>query len=65
MPKSSATLYQALLKLKSEEECAAFFRDLCTPAEIIAMTERWRIAQLLDEDNFSLIGKFMKKQGLV
>jgi TrpR-related protein YerC/YecD len=53
MPKPSTTLYQALLKLKSEEECIAFFHDLCTPTEIIAMTERWRVAQLLDEDNFS------------
>lgn len=46
-------LYQALLLLKSEEEYAAFFRDLCTPAEIIAMSERWRVAQLLDEENLS------------
>ena len=53
MPHSSPTLYQALLRLKSEEECIAFFKDLCTPAEIAAMTERWKVAQLLAQDNFS------------
>jgi TrpR-related protein YerC/YecD len=53
MPESSTTLYQALLKLKSEAECIAFFQDLCTPAEITAMTERWRVAQLLHQESFS------------
>jgi TrpR-related protein YerC/YecD len=27
----------------------AFLEDLCTPAEILAMADRWRVAQLLDE----------------
>lgn len=43
-------LYQAILELKTVEECFAFFRDLCTPAEITAMKERWRLAQLLDNE---------------
>lgn len=42
-------LYRAILSLKDEEECFSFFRDLCTPAEIKAMKERWRVAQLLEE----------------
>ena len=41
-------LYEAILKLKTKDECAAFFTDLCTPAEMDALKERWLIARLLD-----------------
>ena len=47
------SLYEALLQLKSIDECEAFFKDLCTPAEIKAMKERWLVAQLLDEGQLS------------
>ncbi len=43
------SLYQAILTLKTVEECTAFFNDLCTPAEVAAMTERWEVALLLDD----------------
>lgn len=43
--KASDRLYQALLSLKTKEECAAFLRDLCTPAEIQAMAERFAAAE--------------------
>ncbi|MCS5597082.1 MAG: YerC/YecD family TrpR-related protein [Pseudomonadota bacterium] len=46
-------LYQAILSLGSEEECAAFMEDLCTPAELTAMRERWLIANLLYEGRLS------------
>lgn len=46
-------LYGAVLELKDVEECFNFFRDLCTPAEIKALKERWRIAQILDEGELS------------
>ena len=39
----------ALASLESPGEAMAFLRDLCTPAEIRAMAERWHVAQLLDE----------------
>lgn len=41
------TLERALLTLKTEEEAAAFLRDLCTPGEIKDLNERWAIAQEL------------------
>ncbi len=47
------TLYEAVLQLKSPKECEAFLQDLCTPAEINAMQERWRVAQLLDSRTLS------------
>lgn len=46
-------LYKALLQLKTVEECALFFKDLCTPAEITAMSDRLRVAKLLDEQSLS------------
>ena len=40
-------LAAALLTLRSVEECRAFFRDLCTPAEIEAMADRWAVVESL------------------
>jgi TrpR-related protein YerC/YecD len=40
-------LYTAVAALKSAEECRAFFRDLCTPAEIQAMADRWSVVEFL------------------
>ena len=42
-------LFKAILELKDLEECHRFFVDLCTPAEIQAITDRWRVACLLSE----------------
>ncbi len=51
--KAEVSLYEAILALKSAEECASFFHDLCTPAENMAMRERWRVAQLLNQRQLS------------
>ena len=40
-------LYNAVAALQSAEECRAFFRDLCTPAEIQAMADRWSVVEFL------------------
>jgi TrpR-related protein YerC/YecD len=40
-------LYSAVLALRSPEELRAFFRDLCTPAELQAMSDRWAVVELL------------------
>lgn len=44
-----AKLYEALLKLKTPEECYAFFTDLCTVSEQMAMEQRFEVAMLLDQ----------------
>jgi TrpR-related protein YerC/YecD len=46
---SEKDLFKAILKLKDLDECSRFFMDLCTPAEIQAMTDRWRVARLLSK----------------
>jgi len=40
-------LFAAILNLRSVEECRAFFRDLCTPAELQALADRWAVVGLL------------------
>jgi len=40
-------LFNAVLQLASVAECRAFFGDLCTPAELQAMKDRWAVAELL------------------
>ena len=47
--KAEKALFKAIVSLKTPEECSAFFKDLCTPAELTAMADRWRVAQLLAE----------------
>lgn len=44
------TLYQAILTLKTPDECRAFFRDLCTPAELQALADRWAVVELLQQE---------------
>src|SRR5262245_51748293 len=39
------SLYAAVLTLRSLDECRGFFRDLCTPAEIQAMADRWAVVE--------------------
>ena len=42
-------LYQAILLLKTEEECYNFFQDLCTIPELRSMEQRYEVARLLNE----------------
>jgi TrpR-related protein YerC/YecD len=46
---AARSLSEALLSLESAAEMKQFLEDLCTPAEIEAMVDRWRVAQLLDK----------------
>lgn len=43
------TLFEAILSLESEEECYMFFEDLCTVAELSAISQRYRVAQMLKD----------------
>jgi len=40
-------LYRAILKLKTSQEVAAFWRDLLTLKEIKTFAKRWQMSQLL------------------
>ena len=40
-------LYAAILQLQTAEEVESFFFDLCSPAELEGIVDRWRVAQML------------------
>ncbi|MBQ0084510.1 MAG: TrpR-related protein YerC/YecD [Clostridiales bacterium] len=40
-------LYEVILKLKTKEDCAALFEDLCTKKEVEKMADRIDAADLL------------------
>ena len=42
-------LFDAVLTLKTREECYAFFSDACTPKEINAIAQRFVVAKMLDK----------------
>ncbi len=55
---SAEMLYNAILKLETEEECAAFFSDICTIQELEALIQRLQVAKmLLDGNNYNDISK--------
>lgn len=43
-------LYKAILTLETEEDCEAFFKDLCTVPELKALSQRFAVALMLNEN---------------
>ncbi len=44
-------LFEAILKLKSTDECRRFFEDVCTIKELEDISQRLEVAKLLSEGN--------------
>ncbi|RNF86439.1 YerC/YecD family TrpR-related protein [Montanilutibacter psychrotolerans] len=44
-----SALAEAFLGLRSSAQVRAFLEDLCTPAELEALSDRWRVVPLLVE----------------
>ena len=42
-------LFDALITLESIEECRNFLKDLCTPAELQALVDRWQVVCYLEQ----------------
>ena len=42
-------LFDAILSMETPDELERFLRDLCTLAELEAMTHRWTVARLVDQ----------------
>ena len=66
---AEADLCRALLSLRTPAQMLAFLRDLCTPAELEAMTDRWQVVPYLlqglaksaDERVAAIAGKGIKE----
>lgn len=50
---TQAALAEALTSIGSIAEMERFMVDLCTPAELRALSERWLVARLLDKGDAS------------
>ena len=46
---SEDALFRAIISLRTVAECRNFFRDLCTPAELQALVDRWQVVELLEQ----------------
>ena len=42
-------LYEAILSLRTVEECMMFFDDLCAKSELAAIEQRFQVASYLDD----------------
>ena len=42
-------LFRAVISLRTTSECSNFFRDMCTPAELQALVDRWQVVELLEQ----------------
>lgn len=42
-------LFDAILSLKTREECYAFFEDICTVNELLSLSQRLEVAGMLRE----------------
>ena len=43
-------LFDAILQLKTRDECYQFFEDLCTVAELKSLAQRLEVAKMLQEN---------------
>ena len=42
-------LFAAIVSMQNVPECRNFFKDLCTPAELQALIDRWQAVELLQQ----------------
>ena len=40
-------LFEAVMSLETVDECRNFLKDLCTPAELQALVDRWQVVAYL------------------
>jgi TrpR-related protein YerC/YecD len=42
-------LFEAVMSLETVGECRNFLKDLCTPAELQALVDRWQVVEYLEQ----------------
>ena len=47
--RAEQALFEAVNSLESVAECRSFFKDLCTPAELQALVDRWQVVRQLQK----------------
>ncbi len=46
---AESALFRAVISLRDIDDCRNFFHDLCTPAELQALVDRWQVVELLEQ----------------
>ena len=46
---SEHQLYEAIAAIRTPDEAKQFLNDLCTPAELRALSDRWRVVEPVDQ----------------
>ena len=46
---AESALFEAIISLETVGECRSFFKDLCTPAELQALVDRWQVVEYLEK----------------
>ena len=54
-------MYEAILTLKTLDECIRFFDDLCSVTELRAIEQRYQVARMLNEGN--IYSNILEKTG--
>ena len=49
LERNENALFEAIISLRTSEECRLFFKDLCTPAELQALVDRWQVVAYLQQ----------------
>ena len=44
-------LFEAILSLENKEECYTFFEDICTINELLSLSQRFEVANMLTKHN--------------
>ena len=44
-------LFEAILTLQNKDECYQFFEDVCTVNELLSLSQRYEVAQMLRNKN--------------
>jgi TrpR-related protein YerC/YecD len=47
--RAETALCEAVISLESVDECRKFLQDLCTPAELQALVDRWQVVAYLQD----------------
>ncbi len=50
LERAEDALFEAVISLRDISECRNFFKDLCTPAELQALVDRWQVVAYLEQD---------------
>ena len=49
-------LFDAILSLENREECYTFFEDVCTVNELLSLSQRFEVANMLSDQKTYLMG---------